>query len=59
MSTLADKIIRAIELIIIEEGQHDPKFKLGETIKYSPAEITKILQEHKNEIIDVLDTFGR
>ena len=26
-------------------GQHDHRFKLGETIRYSPSEILKILKE--------------
>ena len=28
---------------IIEHGQHDPQFKLGEIIKYNPSDIYKIL----------------
>ena len=30
---------------IIEHGQHDRQFKLGETIKYAPDDIGKILKE--------------
>jgi hypothetical protein len=31
-----DELIRKIELILIETGQHDKeKFKLGESIKYA------------------------
>ena len=30
--------------ILVEHGQHDLKFKLGETIKYSPSDIYKILK---------------
>ena len=29
--------------ILLEHGQHDHNFKLGETIKYSPLEIKEIL----------------
>lgn len=30
---------------ICEHGQHDSRFKLGETIKYTPSDIGKILKE--------------
>ena len=33
---------------LVETGQSDPKFKLGETIKYSPSEVKKIL-DHRYE----------
>lgn len=33
---------------LVNTGQGDPKFKLGETIKYSPSETMKIL-EHRYE----------
>lgn len=39
-----------IELILIETGQHDLKFKLGEIIKYSPKEVGEILRKHKDEL---------
>ena len=29
--------------ILLEHGQHDRNFKLGETIKYSPCEVKEIL----------------
>ena len=45
-----DELIRAIELILIYEGQHDLKFKLGETIKYAPYEIAEILRKHADEL---------
>ena len=31
--------------ILIKHGQKDPQFKLGETIKYSPADVYSILKE--------------
>ena len=31
--------------ILLEHGQHDHNFKLGETIKYSPSEVREILIE--------------
>lgn len=33
--------------ILVEYGQHDTKFHLGETIKYSPSEIRDILEGGK------------
>jgi len=48
-----DLIHRIVE-IIIEAGQSDTKkFRLGETIRYSPSEILEILKQHESEI------FGR
>ena len=38
--------------IIIEHGQHDSRFKLGEIIKYSPAEVMEILKATDNEEAD-------
>lgn len=47
MSDLIHKIVG----VIIEAGQSDTtKFKLGETIRYSPSEILEILKQHENEI---------
>lgn len=40
-----EKAIEQIYYYIVSCGQRDPKFKLGETIKYSPSEIKKILEE--------------
>lgn len=45
-----ENLIREIELILIEEGQHDPKFKLGDWIKYTPHEVKEILLKHKDEL---------
>lgn len=45
-----EELIRKIELILIETGQHDLKFKLGEIIKYSPTEVGEILRKHKDEL---------
>lgn len=36
-----DKIVS----LIVEHGQNDKQFKLGETIKYSPSAVGKILKE--------------
>lgn len=36
---LADKI----ELLLVDIGQSDARFKLGETIRYSPSEVKHIL----------------
>ena len=46
-----EELIKKIELILILEGQHDLKFKLGETIKYAPSEVKEILLKHKDELI--------
>ena len=45
-----EELIRKIELILIETGQHDSKFKLGDFIKYSPYEVAEILRKHKDEL---------
>ena len=47
IETLIDKV----HGILVEEGQHDPKFKLGEIIKYAPHEVRDILLKHKNELV--------
>lgn len=31
--------------ILVEEGQHDPRFKLGEIIEYSPTDVLAILKK--------------
>ena len=46
-----EELIKKIELILILEGQHDSKFKLGEKIKYAPYEVREILLKHKDELI--------
>lgn len=46
-----EELIRKIELILIEEGQHDRKFRLGEEIRYSPYEVKKLLLKHKDELL--------
>lgn len=35
--------------IIVEHGQHDSRFKLGEIIKYSPTEVMEILKATDKE----------
>lgn len=49
-----NELIRKIELILIETGQHDKNFKLGDPIKYMPCEVAKILREHVDELRSVL-----
>lgn len=34
-----------VGIAMVTHGQKDPQFKWGETIKYSPAEVEKILNE--------------
>lgn len=46
-----DSLIDKVHSILVEEGQHDPKFKLGEIIKYAPHEVREILLKHKNELV--------
>ena len=38
-----------VEDILIEVGQHDRQFKLGEIIKYSPNDVRKILERHESD----------
>jgi hypothetical protein len=38
-----------IEMILIEYGQNDRQFKLGETIKYSPSDVRRILEGQIHE----------
>ena len=45
-----EELVKKIELILVEEGQHDKKFRLGEIIKYSPSEVKNILLKHKDEL---------
>ncbi len=46
-----NELIRKIELILIEEGQHDKeKFRLGETIRYTPYEVAEILKQHIEDL---------
>lgn len=45
-----EELVRKIEMILIETGQHDPKFKLGEYIKYAPYEVSDILMKHIDEL---------
>ena len=49
-----EELIRKIELILIETGQHDHKLKLGEIIRYSPSEVNDILMEHMKELEEML-----
>ena len=46
-----EELIDKIELILINEGQHDQKFKLGEIITYNPHEVKEILLKYKDELI--------
>lgn len=45
-----EELIRKIELILIEEGQHDKRFKLGDFIKYTPYEVAEIMRKHSDEL---------
>lgn len=45
-----EELIRKIELILILEGQHDRRFKLGEVIKYAPHEVADILRKHADDL---------
>lgn len=38
-----------VKNILIEHGQHDRQFRLGETILYDPLEIKTILEEHEDD----------
>ena len=49
-----EETIRKIELILIHEGQHDKKFKLGDTIKYAPYEVAEILRRHSGELFKTI-----
>ena len=44
ITTLNDITIDTIVNYLVEYGQSDPRFRLGETIKYSPSEIGRILK---------------
>ena len=45
-----DDLIERIESILVEVGQSDPQFKLGDWITYKPHEVRKILEQHKDEL---------
>lgn len=45
-----DKLLDKIESILVEVGQSDPQFKLGDWITYKPHEVRKILEQHKDEL---------
>lgn len=49
-----NELIHKIKLILIETGQHDRKFRLGETIRYDPQEVAEILRAHITELRDVI-----
>ena len=46
-----EELVRKIELILIEEGQHDKRFKFGDFIKYTPSEVAEILKKHADEFL--------
>ena len=50
MKDKVETLINEISLILIEAGQSDKRFKLGEIIKYSPSEIAEILKKHKEKL---------
>ena len=39
-------------MAIIDEGQHDKRFKLGETIRYSPSEIKEIFERRVKTVVE-------
>lgn len=47
---MLEQLIRKIELILIKEGQHDKRFKLGDYIKYTPCEVAEILRKHSDDL---------
>lgn len=47
-----DNLLDKIESILVEVGQSDPQFKLGDWITYKPYEVRKILEQHKDELED-------
>lgn len=51
---LIEKVADAVEMILINEGQHDLQFKLGEIIKYDPTAVKALLIKNDAKILDVL-----
>lgn len=49
------KLIWAVVSILIDEGQHDPKFNWGDTIRYSPSEVGDILRRRADELEDEME----
>ena len=47
---MLEKLIYKIQLILVKEGQHDKRFKLGDYIKYTPCEVAEILQKYSDEL---------
>ena len=47
---LTEELIDKIESILVEHGQHDPQFKLGEWIKYTPHDVSNILREEMEKM---------
>ena len=45
-----DDSLDKIQNILIEVGQSDLLFKLGDWITYKPHEVRKILEQHKDEL---------
>ena len=48
MNNVTPEIIEEIVDFLVEYGQRDPKFKVGDIIKYSPSEIGTILSRAIN-----------
>lgn len=38
---------------LVEAGQHDKKFKIGDTIKYSPSEVCDILMKRRSNDAEI------
>lgn len=48
---LVNRLIENISRIIIEFGQNDKRFHIGDQILYTPSEICQILLRYKNELM--------
>lgn len=49
-----DDLLDKIHNILIEVGQSDPQFKLGDWITYKPHEVRQILEERKDELTKLI-----
>ena len=55
--SVTDDIIYKVIYIMVNVGQSDyRKFRVGETIRYSPSELLGILKQHKSELDPLLPT---
>ena len=49
-----EKLIHKIELILIEDGLNDKRFKWGDLIQYPPSEVAEILRRHSSELLEII-----